>query len=136
MNVEVSKSTLFEYYNQNMRVEVDQEIEAKLATCNETEVNFDKFGEKRMVSALTQFTSIFSRNVQYLFRNPRSLKSIFLSGAFSAVLNLCLFWQVGDLSGYNFLNPDELLKFTFNMKGLSFLIAQNLSFGTSSSVIL
>ena len=98
--------------------------------------NFSKFGASRNAGFFTQFIAIFIRNWLYLLRNPRTLGGIFYAGVFSALLNLCLYIHVGDLSSIDFKDPASSMTYLFNLKGFAFLLANNISFSSSSSVIL
>lgn len=67
--------------------------------------NFDRFGQNRQSSTLTQFWAVFVRNWQYLVRNPRSLNGILFNGTFTALLCLALYIHVGDYSKIDFNDP-------------------------------
>lgn len=101
--------------------------------------DFKKFGANRHVSCVWQFVAIFQRNWTYLLRNPRSLMGILFNGAFSALLNLALYWNIGDYSNISFDDPSKAaayMTWVYNLKGFAFLLANNISFSSSSSVIL
>jgi hypothetical protein len=85
---------------------------------------------------MTQFKAIFVRNTMYLLRNPRSLNGILFSGSFAALLNLSLYYKVGDWSQVDPNDPAQTSRYINNIKGFAFLTANNISFSSSSSVIL
>lgn len=99
-------------------------------------VTFADFAENRHVSTWTQFTAIFGRNWQYLCRNPRSLTGIMFNGLFTGLLCLALFMHVGRYKYDIFQDPGEYIAWIYNLNGFGFLLANNISFSSSSSVIL
>ena len=107
----------------------------------ETSSDFSKFAQGRSVGFGTQFYEIFMRNLIYLKRNPRGLKGIFLNGVFSGLLQLALYWNIGKytdalLNGTTEAQIGDRKRWIFNLNGLAFMIANNISFSSSSSVIL
>ena len=63
-------------------------------------------------------------------RNPRAMKAQFMSGIFTALLSLCLYWKVGQYEG-SYTDPIDyatLRRFEYNLNGFAFLIANNISF--------
>ena len=61
--------------------------------------------------------------------------SILFGGTFAALLNLALYGNIGDLSKINLNDNDDLTRWIFNVNGLCFLICNNISFTSSSSVV-
>jgi hypothetical protein len=59
--------------------------------------------------------------------------SILFGGTFAALLNLALYGNIGDLSKIH--DNDDLTRWIFNVNGLCFLISNNISFTSSSSVV-
>jgi hypothetical protein len=59
--------------------------------------------------------------------------SILFGGTFAALLNLALYGNIGDLS--KIYDNDDLTRWIFNVNGLCFLISNNISFTSSSSVV-
>ena len=98
--------------------------------------NFDKFNKNRQSSTWTQFEAVFVRNWQYLVRNPRSLNGILFNGTFTALLCLALYIHIGDYSKIDFNNPASYYQWIFNISGFAFLLSNNISFSSSSSVII
>lgn len=90
----------------------------------------------RSSSTMTQFNAIFMRNLQYHIRNPRSFNGLVFSGLFTALLCLALYWKVGKFEAENFYNTTKLMTYIYNLKGFAFLLANNISFSSSNSVIL
>ena len=72
-----------------------------------------------------------------MLRNPRSLNAILFNGTFTALLVLALFWKVGEYSTWTLVtDPATLGRFVGNLLGLAFMMTNNLSFSSSSGVIL
>ena len=136
-NLDLNLNALSSTYDKEFRLQIDAQIKKdqdKFLMMSSTD--FDKFAENRQVGIFTQFTQIFKRNWLYLLRNPRSLNGIFFSGMFTAILNLCLYWKVGDITDVNFFDPSSFIAWAYNMKGLAFLMSNNIAFSTSMGVIL
>ena len=88
---------------------------------------------------MKQFTAIFHRNYLYLIRNPRSLNGILFNGIFSGLLILLLYYKVGEWNESKYIGEENVAEYTryiYNLKGLAFLLANNISFSSSSAVIL
>jgi len=69
-------------------------------------------------------------------RNPRSLKAMLGQSVFMGLLSVALFSDVGNPNNVDLNKPSDFMRFLFNINGLCFMMANNLSQGASSSVIL
>ena len=69
-------------------------------------------------------------------RNPRSLNGIIFNGTFTALLSLALYIHVGDYTKINFESDADRMQWIYNLKGFAFLLSNNISFSSSTSVIL
>jgi len=136
MNVEVNFDKLKTTFETEQRAVVQKQLLKDQSKCLEVSTNFNQFAEDRKVGMCTQFAQIFKRNWQYLLRNPASLNGILFNGLFTAILNLILYWQVGNMDGIDFTDPASVMAWLYNLKGLAFLFANNIAFSTSMSVIL
>ena len=100
-------------------------------------VTFRDFDQGRSNNCCKQFVEIFKRNWQYLKRNPRSWNGIVLNGVFTGLLTLSLYIHIGKLDpAKTDPNGPEFVGWVYNLSGLGFLLANNISFSSSSSVIL
>jgi hypothetical protein len=92
--------------------------------------DLEKFAMNRSSSFTTQFKAIFIRNLRYHLRNPRSFNGLVLSGLFTALLCLALFFGCGkfDPDFFKPQNSSQLMKYIFNLKGFAFLLSNNISF--------
>ena len=61
------------------------------------QARFSMISEDRSVSKWKQFKLLFIRNLQYLLRNPSSIRMTFVNSVVVALLVLMLFWQVANV---------------------------------------
>tara|TARA_B110000285_G_scaffold230234_1_gene296462 strand:- start:311 stop:937 length:627 start_codon:yes stop_codon:yes gene_type:complete len=100
-------------------------------------VTFNDFAKDRYNNSCKQFTAIFIRNWQYLKRNPRSWNGIVFNGFFTGLLTLSLYIHIGRFPEEKIeQGGPEFIGWIYNLSGLGFLLANNISFSSSSSVIL
>jgi hypothetical protein len=100
-------------------------------------VTFSAFAQDRANNCCKQFLCIFIRNWQYLKRNPRSWNGIVFNGFFTGLLTLSLYAGIGKYDAAKIdPNGPEFIGWIYNLSGLGFLLANNISFSSSSSVIL
>lgn len=98
--------------------------------------NFNDFGSNRRSGVCKQFIALFVRNWQYLTRNPRSINALLFNGTFTALLCLSLYIHIGDYTVIDFNDPASAIRWIYNLSGFGFLLSNNISFSSSSSVIL
>lgn len=79
---------------------------------------------------------LFVRNWQYLLRNPRTLSGIAFNGVFTGLLQLALYWQIGNPANSSVEDSASMRRYIYNLNGLAFLLANNYQFGPVSSVTL
>lgn len=136
-NVELSHDVIFKLYREGQLPQITGDLkrfEGKFG--DNLETNLDNFAMNRTASLWTQFSALFVRNLRYLIRNPRSLNGLLFTGLFTALLSLALYVHVGRFSEAAFADDSARMAWIYNLKGFAFLLSNNISFSSSSSVIM
>jgi len=128
---------LTDYYQKNEEPMVLDRIYNDNDKFSNLKVTFSDFAKDRANNSCKQFVAIFKRNWQYLKRNPRSWNGIVFNGVFTGLLTLSLYIHIGRWTPEK-IDPagPEFIGWIYNLSGLGFLLANNISFSSSSSVIL
>ena len=95
-NLDLNFGILRDYHDKHLQVKVAEDITRIEQKFHGIHTDFKQLAADRNVSSLTQFIELFKRNLQYLVRNPRGLKGVFFNGVFSGLLQLALYWHIGD----------------------------------------
>ena len=74
---------------------------------------------------------IFTRNITYLVRNPRTLNAVFFNALFFGLLILALFYKVGDYTRETTVNQA-----VGNWIGIAFMLSNSLIFPSLMVVII
>ena len=74
---------------------------------------------------------IFTRNITYLVRNPRTLNAVFFNAIFFGLLILALFYKVGDYTRATTVNQA-----VGNWIGIAFMLSNSLIFPSLMVVII
>ena len=100
-------------------------------------MTFTQFAANRGTNCWKQFAALFKRNWQYLVRNPRSFNGIVFNGIFTGLLTLALFIHIGRYTP-DMIDPGnyQFIGYVYNLSGLGFMLANNISFSSSNSVII
>ena len=66
------------------------------------------------------------------------MNGIIFNGTFTGLLTLALYFKIGEFKSEIFdeSNVGEYTQWVFNLSGLGFLLSNNISFSSSTSVIL
>jgi hypothetical protein len=108
------------------------------------ERRFTEIGKDRQTTTGAAFMAIFNRNIDYILKNPRTLRGIIFNSVFIGLLVLALYWKACNFDDLPEIakrkGPEEakiyLQEHVNNILGLSLLMNNNLFFSSAMIVIL
>jgi ATP-binding cassette, subfamily G (WHITE), eye pigment precursor transporter len=143
-NPDLDNDKLEQTYESEFRHVIADQIAKDTRKFDGLSTRIDSLGADRTASLLTQFTCCFVRNLQFLLRNPRSLRAVMFQAVFTGLLVLGLYANIGT----SFTDFDQIYtdptgatfgayqQYLFNLAGLAFMLAGNNAFAPSNSVLL
>jgi hypothetical protein len=135
---DLTKNQLVESYKLKLEPQVLKALEDSTQEyAHRLQSNFTEIGFKRKVSSCTAFNAIFVRNVDYILKNPQSLKGIFFTGLWLGILVMILWWNTCSFKDLNKApNPKRFVDDHMNnILGLS-LFLNNETFYSSSMIVV
>ena len=122
---------LKEAYGSSIAPMIEKQIMGYESKYDGFNARFSIIQEQRAVSKWLQFKMIFTRNITYLVRNPRTLNAVFFNAFFFGLLILALFWKVGDYTRATTVNQA-----VGNWIGIAFMLSNSLIFPSLMVVII
>lgn len=123
-------------YDLSIAPKISRQMEVYEKRYDGFQARFSMIQADRSVGICKQFTELFKRNLQYLLRNPATIRMTFVNASFIALLVLALFWQVGNVDLTNDIEGRLTRQSLFNWVGLSFMLTNNIMMPSVQNVVL